>query len=73
MSQPKHRILTSFHSTGPIGQSTLKQGLISWLGFAAIDFSAVDAAMSTELWPLGIAISPHLSRIERKTIYLHDL
>jgi hypothetical protein len=39
----QHRTLTSFQSTGRIGQSTLKQGLISWLGFAAIDFSAVDA------------------------------
>jgi|SRR5271166_28188 len=43
MTQLLHRTLTSFQSTGRIGRSTLKQGLISWFGFAAIDFSAVDA------------------------------
>jgi hypothetical protein len=41
--EPPRRILTSFQSTGRIGRSTLKQGLISWFGYTAIDFSAVDA------------------------------
>jgi hypothetical protein len=39
--QPR-RILTSLQSTGRIGQSTLKQGFISWFGWAGINFSAVD-------------------------------
>jgi hypothetical protein len=40
---PKHRTLTSFQSTGRMGQLVLKQGLISWFGFASIPFLAIDA------------------------------
>ena len=50
MSKPKdkpptlaHRAITSLQSTGRIGQSTTKQGIISWLGFASIPFQAIDA------------------------------
>jgi hypothetical protein len=42
----KRRVLTSLQSTGRIGQSTLKQGLISWFGWAGIKFSAIDADAS---------------------------
>ena len=42
----KRRVLTSLQSTGRIGQSTLKQGLISWFGWAGISFSAIDADAS---------------------------
>src|SRR6516164_3568294 len=37
------RTLTSLQSTGRIGRSTLKQGLISWFSFAGIEFNAIDA------------------------------
>lgn len=37
-----NRILTSFQSTGRIGKSTLAQGLISWFGYAGIEFSTID-------------------------------
>jgi hypothetical protein len=40
---PRQRALTSFQSTGRMGQSILKQGLISWFGFASIPFRAIDA------------------------------
>lgn len=39
----QRRILTSFQSTGRIGRSTLKQGLMSWFSFAGIEFTAIDA------------------------------
>ena len=38
-----NRIITSFQSTGRIGRSTITQALISWLGYAGIEFSAIDA------------------------------
>jgi hypothetical protein len=37
------RTLTSLQSTGRIGRSTLKQGLISWFSYAGIEFNAIDA------------------------------
>src|SRR5262249_37964796 len=37
------RTITSLQSTGRIGRSTLKQGLISWFSFAGIEFNAIDA------------------------------
>src|SRR3984885_1496441 len=37
------RMLTSLQSTGRIGRSTLKQGLLSWFGYAGIEFTAIDA------------------------------
>jgi len=37
------RTLTSLQSTGRIGRSTLKQGLMSWFGYAGIEFNAIDA------------------------------
>jgi hypothetical protein len=37
------RILTSLQSTGRIGRSTLKQGLLSWFSYAGIEFNAIDA------------------------------
>ena len=37
------RILTSLQSTGRIGRSTLKQGLMSWFSYAGIEFNAIDA------------------------------
>jgi hypothetical protein len=40
---PKYRTLTSCQSTGRIGQSILKQGLMSWLSFASVPFRAIDA------------------------------
>ena len=40
---PAHRLLTSFQSPGRIGKSTLKQALLSWFGYAGIDFTAIDA------------------------------
>jgi hypothetical protein len=40
---PEHRTLTSFQSTGRIGQSVLKQGLMSWFGFTSIPCRAIDA------------------------------
>src|SRR5215813_2043793 len=36
------RTITSLQSTGRIGRSTLKQGLISWFSFAGIEFNAID-------------------------------
>src|SRR6202047_4212703 len=37
------RLLPSLQSTGRIGRSTLKQGLLSWFGYAGIEFNAIDA------------------------------
>ena len=37
------RTLTSLQSTGRIGRSTLKQGLMSWFSYAGIEFNAIDA------------------------------
>src|ERR1700739_2212764 len=37
------RILPSLQSTGRIGRSTLKQGLMSWFSYAGIEFNAIDA------------------------------
>ena len=37
------RLLTSLQSTGRIGRSTLKQGLLSWFSYAGIEFTAIDA------------------------------
>jgi hypothetical protein len=37
------RTLTSLQSTGRIGRSTLKQGLLSWFGYVGIEFTAIDA------------------------------
>ena len=38
-----HRIICSLQSTGRIGKSTVAQALISWFGFAGVEFAAVDA------------------------------
>src|SRR5271165_6295276 len=40
---PPRRTLTSLQSTGRIGRSTLKQGLMSWFSYAGIEFNAIDA------------------------------
>jgi hypothetical protein len=37
------RIICSLQSTGRIGKSTVAQALISWFGFAGVEFAAVDA------------------------------
>jgi hypothetical protein len=37
------RTPTSLQSTGRIGRSTLKQGLMSWFSYAGIEFNAIDA------------------------------
>ena len=37
------RMLTSLQSTGRIGRSTLKQGLMSWFSYAGVEFNAIDA------------------------------
>ena len=41
--EASHRTLTSLQSTGRIGRSTLKQGLMSWFSYAGIEFNAIDA------------------------------
>jgi hypothetical protein len=38
-----NRIICSLQSTGRIGKSTVAQALISWFGFAGVEFAAVDA------------------------------
>ena len=38
-----HRLLTSLQSPGRVGKSTLKQALLSWFGYAGIDFAVIDA------------------------------
>ena len=42
-NEAPRRTLTSLQSTGRIGRSTLKQGLMSWFGYAGIEFNAIDA------------------------------
>jgi hypothetical protein len=37
------RIICSLQSTGRIGKSTVAQALISWFGFAGVEFAAIDA------------------------------
>jgi len=38
-----NRIICSLQSTGRIGKSTVAQALISWFGFAGVEFAAIDA------------------------------
>src|SRR6267378_1785036 len=38
-----NRIICSLQSTGRIGKSTVAQALISWFGFAGVEFAAVDS------------------------------
>jgi hypothetical protein len=42
-TETSRRLLTSLQSTGRIGRSTLKQGLMSWFSYAQIEFNAIDA------------------------------
>jgi hypothetical protein len=42
-NESPRRTLTSLQSTGRIGRSTLKQGLMSWFSYAGIEFNAIDA------------------------------
>jgi hypothetical protein len=38
-----NRIICSLQSTGRIGKSTVAQAMLSWCGFAGVEFAAVDA------------------------------
>jgi hypothetical protein len=38
-----NRVICSLQSTGRIGKSTVAQALISWFGFAGVEFAAIDA------------------------------
>jgi hypothetical protein len=43
LNEAPRRTLTSLQTTGRIGRSTLKQGLMSWFSYAGIQFNAIDA------------------------------